>query len=117
MLVKLTTFMLCITALCAKKPKQPNIVLIVADDLGWNDVEFQNPEIKTPNLKALHSEGVLLENYYVQAICSPSRSQLMTGRYQVHRYSYHYSLFLLYSKENSFKIIKYKYKYDNNTQV
>ncbi|XP_030209852.1 arylsulfatase B [Gadus morhua] len=62
----------------------PNIVFILADDFGWNDVGYHNSEIKTPNLDALSATGVRLENYYVQPLCTPSRNQLMTGRYQIH---------------------------------
>lgn len=62
---------------------QPNIVFILADDLGWNDVGYHGSEIKTPVLDRLAEEGVKLENYYVQAVCSPSRASLMTGLYQV----------------------------------
>ena len=62
---------------------KPNIILIFADDLGWNDVGYHGSEIQTPNMDQLANEGVKLENYYVQPVCSPSRSQLLTGRYQV----------------------------------
>ena len=65
----------------AKQP--PHIVFILADDFGWNDVGYHGSEIKTPNLDKLSAKGVRLENYYVQPICTPSRNQLMTGRYQV----------------------------------
>ncbi|KAM6975915.1 arylsulfatase B-like [Tautogolabrus adspersus] len=64
--------------------KQPNIVIVLADDFGWHDVGYHKSEIKTPNLDALSAGGVRLENYYVQPICTPSRNQLMTGRYQIH---------------------------------
>ncbi|XP_041485158.1 arylsulfatase B-like [Lytechinus variegatus] len=64
--------------------KPPHIVFIVADDYGWFDIGYHNSTIKTPILDQLASQGVKLENYYVQPICSPSRSQLMTGRYQIH---------------------------------
>lgn len=64
---------------------QPNILFILADDFGWNDVGFHGSEIKTPNLDKLAREGVKLNNYYmyVQPLCTPTRSQLMTGKYQV----------------------------------
>lgn len=79
--------------------KQPHILLIVADDYGYNDIGYhQNQEspanptgarttnavIKTPNLDRLASEGMRLENYYVQPLCSPTRATIMTGRYASH---------------------------------
>ncbi|KAI3362103.1 hypothetical protein L3Q82_012429 [Scortum barcoo] len=64
--------------------QQPHIVFILADDLGWYDVGYHKSEIKTPNLDRLSAGGVRLENYYVQPLCTPSRNQLMTGRYQIH---------------------------------
>ncbi|XP_070844413.1 arylsulfatase B-like [Chaetodon trifascialis] len=63
---------------------QPHIVFILADDFGWHDVGYHGSEIRTPNLDKLSAGGVRLENYYVQPICTPSRNQLMTGRYQIH---------------------------------
>ena len=66
-----------------RKPSQPNIVFVLADDYGWNDVGYHGSEIKTPTLDLLASDGVKLDNYYVQPICSPTRSQLLSGRYQV----------------------------------
>nr|XP_005992701.1 PREDICTED: arylsulfatase B isoform X2 [Latimeria chalumnae] len=65
-------------------PPQPHIVFVLADDYGWNDVGFHGSEIKTPNLDRLSARGVRLDNYYVQPLCTPSRSQLLTGRYQIH---------------------------------
>merc|ERR1719427_303201 len=61
-----------------------NILFILADDLGFNDVGYHNSKVFTPNINKLCKEGLQLENYYVQPICTPSRSQLMTGRYQIH---------------------------------
>lgn len=62
---------------------QPHVVFILADDFGWYDVGYHGSEIRTPNLDNLSAGGVRLENYYVQPLCTPSRNQLMTGRYQV----------------------------------
>ncbi len=62
--------------------KQPNIVHIVADDLGWEDVGFNGcADIKTPNLDKLAAEGAKFTQFYVQPMCSPTRACLMTGRY------------------------------------
>ncbi|MEQ2314159.1 hypothetical protein AMECASPLE_009340 [Ameca splendens] len=67
-----------------KTKNQPHIIFILIDDQGYNDIGYHNPTIKTPTLDKLAAEGVILENYYVQPICTPSRSQLITGRYQIH---------------------------------
>jgi len=64
-----------------KSTDKPNIVFILADDLGFNDVGYHGSKIKTPNIDKLASEGVRLEQFYVQPVCSPTRSSLMTGRY------------------------------------
>nr|XP_020450509.1 arylsulfatase J [Monopterus albus] len=67
-----------------KPSSQPHIIFILVDDQGFRDVGYHGSEIKTPTLDRLAAQGVKLENYYVQPLCSPSRSQLMTGRYQIH---------------------------------
>jgi len=60
----------------------PNILFILADDLGYADVGFTGgKEIKTPNLDALAAAGARMEQFYVQPLCSPTRAALMTGRY------------------------------------
>jgi arylsulfatase B len=61
---------------------QPNILYIVADDLGWKDVGFNGcKDIKTPHLDALAAGGANLKEFYVQPMCTPTRAALMTGRY------------------------------------
>lgn len=63
----------------------PNIVFIVADDLGWNDISLHgSPQIPTPNIDAIAKDGVVFDNYYVMPDCSPSRSSFLTGRHAIH---------------------------------
>lgn len=63
---------------------RPNIVFLLADDLGYADCGFNGgTEIATPHLDALAADGVVLESFYVQPVCSPTRGALMTGRYPI----------------------------------
>ncbi|XP_033732498.1 arylsulfatase J-like [Pecten maximus] len=80
------TFVLLLLVCCfnSVKTKKPHILFVLADDYGYNDIGYHGSEIKTPNLDRLSGEGVRLENYYVQPICTPTRSQIMSGRYQIH---------------------------------
>ena len=64
----------------AAAPK-PNIVYIVADDLGWKDLGYHGSDIRTPNIDRLAASGARLEQFYVQPMCTPTRAALMTGRY------------------------------------
>lgn len=59
--------------------KRPNIVLILADDLGFTDLEHYGSEISTPNISALAAEGVSFTNYHTAASCAPTRGMLLTG--------------------------------------
>jgi arylsulfatase A-like enzyme len=63
------------------EPPKPNIVFIMADDLGNADLGYRGHEIRTPNIDKLATEGVRLEDFYGMPVCTPSRAQLMTGRY------------------------------------
>jgi arylsulfatase A-like enzyme len=70
------------TALAQQTGQKPNIVHIVADDLGWKDVGFNGcTDIKTPNIDALAAGGATFTQFYVQPMCTPTRAALMTGRY------------------------------------
>lgn len=73
------TFLLSSFAAAVAAPP-PNVVVILADDLGWNDVGWHNPDVRTPNLDALAARGVRFEQYRVNAVCSPTRASLLTGR-------------------------------------
>ena len=71
--------------LCAQAAKQPDIVFFLIDDLGYADCGFNGgKEIKTPNIDRLAQSGAIIENHYVQPVCSPTRSTLLTGRYPTH---------------------------------
>ena len=61
--------------------EQPNMVFILADDLGWADIGYHDSDIRTPHLDKLAAEGTRLEQYYVYPTCSPTRVALLSGRY------------------------------------
>ena len=60
---------------------QPNIVVILSDDLPWNILGYQGGIVATPNIDSVATNGVHLNQFYVQSVCTPTRSCLMTGRY------------------------------------
>ncbi len=72
-------FCLPLVAMAGLADERPNIVLIVADDLGFSDIGAFGGEIRTPNLDALAREGVRLTNFHAAPTCGPSRSMLLTG--------------------------------------
>jgi len=81
------SFLLLILISCKSEPAnksentRPNIVLFVADDIGWHDVGYHGSEIKTPIIDKLAETGVELNHFYVYPTCSPSRAALLTGKY------------------------------------
>merc|ERR1711944_358492 len=70
----------------------PNILIIVADDLGYSDISWHNPDIISPNLDELAKNGIILENHYVLPVCTPTRASLMTGYYPIHTGMQHHVL-------------------------
>jgi arylsulfatase A-like enzyme len=65
----------------AQTPPKPNVVILLADDLGNSDLGWRGSEIKTPNIDALANAGAKLEQLYAMPVCSPTRAALLTGRY------------------------------------
>ena len=82
---RLAVIMITFVSFAASASKPPNIVLIVADDLGLGDIgPFGSEKIKTPELDLIAADGVVLDNFYASAnICSPSRAGILTGRYPI----------------------------------
>ncbi|UYQ93977.1 arylsulfatase [Chitinophaga horti] len=65
----------------AQKTKQPNIILVMVDDMGYSDLGAYGSEIKTPNIDKLAREGLRLKEFYNNSICAPTRASLLTGQY------------------------------------
>ena len=62
---------------------RPNIILLVADDLGWSDVSYLGSQIETPAIDKIGKDGAILNQFYVMPACTPTRASLMTGRYPI----------------------------------
>ncbi|MEM8898832.1 MAG: arylsulfatase [Bacteroidota bacterium] len=61
---------------------QPNVIIILTDDQGWGDLSMNgNTNLSTPNIDGIGREGATFENFYVSPVCSPTRAELLTGRY------------------------------------
>ncbi len=71
---------LCAAAVVSAPAAGPNILLMMADDLGWNDVGYNGSEIQTPTIDRLAAEGLRLDRYYAFPFCTPTRVAMMTGR-------------------------------------
>ena len=61
--------------------RQPNILFILADDMGWGDVSYHDSPIRTPNIDRLVGDGIELDQHYVCPMCTPTRASLLTGRH------------------------------------
>lgn len=82
--VLFTSVLLCMAASTLSAAQKPNIIFIIADDLGSADPGFAGGTvIKTPHLDKLAQSGAVFKQFYVQPVCSPTRSSLMTGRYPI----------------------------------
>ena len=71
-------------AAATEVPDPPNIVIILPDDLGRDDVSLHGTDIATPHIDSIATDGVLLSRFYTAPVCSPTRAGLMTGRYPIH---------------------------------
>jgi arylsulfatase A-like enzyme len=66
----------------SEEKRRPNLVIFLADDQGWGDLSTHgNTNLATPNIDSLAKDGTTLENFYVCAVCAPTRAEFLTGRY------------------------------------
>lgn len=77
--ITLSTILGASTLVGAQSPERPNVVLILADDLGYTDISPFGSEVNTPNLARLAAEGLSFTNYHTAANCAPARAMLLTG--------------------------------------
>ena len=67
-----------------KKANQPNVILILTDDQGFGDLSITgNTNLSTPNIDAIAQNGAMFDRFYVSPVCSPTRAEILTGRYHV----------------------------------
>jgi arylsulfatase A-like enzyme len=81
-LLLFSSLILPISCFAGNKTKNPNVLVIIADDLGWGDIGYNNPEhVYTPNLDRLSKAGATFSQHYVMPQSTPTRVSLFTGRY------------------------------------
>jgi arylsulfatase len=71
----------CSAAIGAEHAERPNIILVMADDLGWSDIGCYGGEIATPHIDSLARDGLRFTQFYNNSICGPTRASLLTGLY------------------------------------
>ena len=88
LIVRIATLLLALVVLLVSgsevwgdSTSRPNILFILADDLGWKDVGYHGSEIETPHIDELARDGVVLNQHYVTPVCSSTRAALLSGRY------------------------------------
>jgi len=86
----LSVAVLGVPAARAKRPRQPNIMVVIADDMSWHDCEpYGSKQVRTPNMQRLADEGIRLDRMFTTtAMCAPTRQQLYTGMYPVRSGAY-----------------------------
>jgi len=70
-----------VSALATEQSQRPNIILVMADDLGWSDIGCYGGEVRTPQIDSLARDGLRFTQFYNNSICGPTRASLLTGLY------------------------------------
>lgn len=74
--------LVAVAALCSAEAKRPNVVFILTDDQGWGDLSLHgNTNLHTPHIDSIGRAGARFERFFVQPVCSPTRAEMLTGRY------------------------------------
>ncbi|MEX0322406.1 MAG: sulfatase [Puniceicoccaceae bacterium] len=80
--VRLLVCLICLWAVALSAGTQPNIIIVLADDMGYGDLaSYGSPNIRTPEIDQMAAEGVRFTDFYAAPVCAPSRVQIMTGCY------------------------------------